>query len=530
VGVPDLNQKISTKQKTTSKNGKELESYLVRADEIPVGIFIYTKQEEFVPIYSVIFPKFDQNVLNEIENIKKQMISEVKISMDEILDPKKILMVKQKFLEKAVELLTKRFPQLDEKSKTIYAYHILHEMIGLGRLEVMLNDDYVEEIVINNSNEPVWVYHKKYGWLKTDIIIKSEEEIYNYATAIGRRSGREITDLKPLMDTHLITGDRVNATLSSISIKGNTITIRKFPRKPFTITDFVKNKTVDSSILSLIWLAIEYEMSVIIVGGTATGKTSFLNAIAAFIPPNQRVISIEDTKELNLPQFLHWIPMLVKEPNPEGKGAVSMLDLLVNSLRMRPDRIIVGEIRRHEEAEVLFEAMHTGHSVMATLHAFDSEEALTRLMNPPINIPESMIAAVDLFLVLGRLRREGIRKLTEFSEIVPFVDKEGKYHVSINNLFKFHVKTGELVKSNTSKRLLESIQQVSSMSYIELKSDMYNKKKVIDWIVENNINTVNTVGKVIAEYYKDSEAVLQKIDSGAKPEEILGSFVQELQR
>ncbi|MEM5772672.1 MAG: ATPase, T2SS/T4P/T4SS family [Candidatus Aenigmatarchaeota archaeon] len=521
-----LSQSLSIKQKIAIKNGKEVESYTVKADEIPVQILICTTQEDFVPVYNVIFPKFDPKILAEIENIKKQIISEVKISMDEIIDMKKILVVKQKFLNKILELLSTKFPTMEENWKKIYAYRIIHEMLGLGNLEVMLSDDKVEEIVINNSSEPVWVYHKKYGWLKTNITVGSEEEIYNYAAAIGRRSGREITELKPLMDTFLTTGDRVNATLSSISIKGNTITIRKFPRKSFTITDFIKNKTVDSSILSLIWQAIEHEMSLIIVGGTATGKTSFLNAISAFIPPNQRVISIEDTKELSLPQFLHWIPMVVKEPNPEGKGAVSMLDLLVNSLRMRPDRIIVGEIRRHEEAEVLFEAMHTGHSVMATLHAFDSEEALIRLTNPPINVHESMIAALDLLLVLGRLRREGIRKLTEFTEIVPFVDKDGRYHVTINPMFKFHIKTGEIIKSNPSKRIIENLQEISGMSYAELKNDLYNKKKVIDWIVANDINTVNSVGKVIAEYYKDSEAVLQKINSGAKPEDILGSLVK----
>lgn len=522
-------KKVYTVPLPSTKIKDEVDKYTVYSDEIPAIISIYKTEDQFVPIYSVTIPYLEESVLKETESIKDQLITEVKISMEEILDLKKSMVVKKKFFDKAMELLSIKFPTLDEKLRRMYAYYLLHEMLGLGTLEIMLSDDGIEEIVVNNSEEPLWVYHKKHGWLKTNIKIETEEEIYNYAAAIGRRSGREITELKPLMDTHLTTGDRVNSTLCPVSTLGNTITIRKFPRKPFTITDFVQNQTVSSSLLSLIWLSIEYEANIIIAGGTATGKTSFLNAISAFIPPNQRVISIEDTKELNLPKFLHWVPMIMREPNPEGKGEVSMLDLLVNSLRMRPDRIIVGEIRRNREAEVLFEAMHTGHSVLATLHAFDSEEALIRLTNPPINVPESMVAVLDLFLILGRLRRERIRKLTEITEISPFLGNDGKYHVSINPLFKFHIKTGELISENASKKLLDSIRELSGMSYIELKNEMYNKKKVIDWIVANNINTTNTVGKIIAEYYKDKDNVLEKITSGANPREVLGTFAKELE-
>ena len=522
-------KKVYTVPLASTKSKDEIDKYTVYSDEIPAVISIYKTEDQFVPVYTLTIPYLEESVLKEIESIKDQMITEVKISMEEILDLKKSVVIKNKFFDKAMELLSAKLPILDEKLRRMYAYYLLHEMLGLGILEIMLSDDGIEEIVVNNSEEPIWVYHKKHGWLKTNIKIETEEEIYNYAAAIGRRSGREITELKPLMDTHLTTGDRVNSTLSPVSIFGNTITIRKFPRKPFTITDFVQNQTVTSSLLSLIWLSIEYEANIIIAGGTATGKTSFLNAISAFIPPNQRVISIEDTKELNLPKFLHWVPMIMREPNPEGKGEVSMLDLVVNSLRMRPDRIIVGEIRRNREAEVLFEAMHTGHSVLATLHAFDSEEALIRLTNPPIDVPESMVAVLDLFLILGRLRRERIRKLTEITEISPFLGNDGKYHVNINPLFKFHIKTGELLSENASKKLLDSIRELSGMSYIELKNEMYNKKKVIDWIVANNINTTNTVGKIIAEYYRDKDNVLEKITSGANPRDLLGPFAKELE-
>lgn len=513
---------------TSLKSADEMAKYMVHIDHVPALIRIVHKEEDFVPIYEVHFLKFKKQILEIIEKIKNELISEVKISMSEILDPKMSEVVKQKFFKKALELISKSLPSLPKDESKMYAHHLLHEMLGLGPLEVMLFDDHVEEIVVNNSEDPVWVFHKKYGWLKTNVRIQKEEDIYNYATSIGRKAGREITNLNPLMDARLGTGDRVNATLFPISTSGNTITIRKFPRKPFTITDLMKLKTIETEILALLWLAIEYEMNIIIAGGTATGKTSLLNALSVFIPPNQRIISVEDTRELNLPSSLHWVPLLMREPNPEGKGEVSMLDLVVNSLRMRPDRILVGEIRRHREAEVLFEAMHTGHSVCATLHANTSEETIVRITNPPISVPESMVSAVDLILIIDRQRREGIRRLVEITEVVPVIGDDGKYHIKLNTLFKFNLKTGELVKANTSQKLFKDLRDLSGYSISEIKNDLNEKRIVLEWLVNKNINTVNGVGKAIAEYYKNKDAVLKVITENRDPREILGKFAEEL--
>jgi flagellar protein FlaI len=401
-------------------------------------------------------------------------------------------------------------------------------MLGLGPLEIMLSDDNIEEVVINSSDEPVWVFHKKYGWLKSTVVIKNESDIYNYAASIGRKGGREVTNLSPLMDARLTTGDRVNATLFPVSARGNTITIRKFSRKPFTITHLMQLKTVETEVLALLWLAIEYEMNIIIAGGTATGKTTFLNALMVFIPPNQRIISIEDTRELNLPSSLHWVPLLMREPNPEGRGEVTMLDLVVNSLRMRPDRIIVGEIRRHREAEVLFEAMHTGHSVCATLHANTSQETLIRITNPPISVPESMVAALDLILIVDRQRKDSIRRLSEITEVLPVIGEDGKYHAKLNTLFKFQLKTGELEMTNRSEKLFKDLQELSGDSIKEINTDLDEKKMILDWLVKKNIATVNSVGKVIAEYYKNKETVLKVVKEDRDPREVLGRFVEEL--
>jgi flagellar protein FlaI len=183
-----------------------------------------------------------------------------------------------------------------------------------------MDDTNLEEIAINNAEEPVWVYHLKYGWLKTTIRLQNEEQIRHYASMIGRRIGRQITILEPLMDAHLAAGDRVNATLGPISVRGNTITLRKFAAKPWTITDFIQSETISTGAAALIWLGVQFELSALISGGTATGKTSMLNVVANFFPPNQRVISIEDTREIQLPKFLHWVPMITRLPNPERRN------------------------------------------------------------------------------------------------------------------------------------------------------------------------------------------------------------------
>jgi flagellar protein FlaI len=290
-----------------------------------------------------------------------------------------------------------------------------------------------------------------------------------------------------------------------ISLKGNTITLRKFAAKPWTITDFIKSKTISTEAAALIWLGVQYELSIIISGGTATGKTSMLNVVSNFFPPNQRIISIEDTHEIQLPKFLHWIPMITRLPNPEGRGAITMLDLLVNSLRMRPDRIIVGEIRRKQEAEVLFEAIHTGHSVYATVHANDTDETITRLTNPPIDIPKSMLPAVSMILVQYRNRRTGIRRTFQISEILP--------DSSTNVLIQLNIKKDKLEKAHESISIMKTLQMFTGMTRKEINKDIKEKELVLNWLVKHNINIVDDVGRVMAEYYTEKGNLMKTVRS-----------------
>ena len=480
---------------------KIITTYNFDSGGIPITIKVYTKKDEFVPIYDVSITGISKNTEIVLDKIKEELTSQVSLGMVDILDTKETGVIEKKFTQAIERLLNKHFPDASQKVIDFLKSYLIQKSLGLGSVEILMDDINLEEVAINCKEEPIWVYHLKYGWLKTNIRMESEEQIRHYASMIGRRIGRQITILEPLMDAHLAAGDRVNATLEPISVKGNTLTLRKFAAKPWTITDFIKSETISTAAAALIWLGVQYELSTLISGGTATGKTSMLNVVANFFPPNQRVISIEDTREIRLPKFLHWVPMITRLPNPEGKGEISMLDLLVNSLRMRPDRIVVGEIRRKREAEVLFEAIHTGHSVYATVHANDTRETITRLTNPPIEIPKTMLPAISMIIVQYRNRRTGIRKTFQISEILP--------NSEANVLIQLDIKSGKLNKINKSRSLLNTIQTFTGFSNKELIKSLKEREHVLKWLVKQNINTVDSVGKVMAEYYTQPDYLMK---------------------
>lgn len=485
-----------------------IETYSFDSKNIPISITIKSSPDDFVPIYTISISKISATTELILEKIRQQLINEVNLGIVEITDMKKSGEVEEKFQHTISVLINKYFPDMEEKTKDFLITYLIQKSLGLGNLEILMNDDFLEEIVINSPGNPVWIYHKKHGWLKTNISIDTDDQTKHYATMIGRKVGRQISVLEPLLDAHLNEGDRVNATLFPISTAGNTITFRKFSRNPFTITHFLKYGTMTYSAASLIWLAMQYELSAIIAGGTASGKTSTLNVLATFFPPNQRIISIEDTREIRLPKFLHWVPMSTRLANAEGKGEVSMGNLLVNSLRMRPDRILVGEVRRKIEAETLFEAIHTGHSVYATFHANTAHETVQRLTNPPIEVPKSMLPAISMIIMQFRNRRTGNRRTFQIAEILP--------DSTANILMQYDSKKDKLISVGKSKALLNTLKLFTGFSDSDIKKDLAEKEKILKYLVKNNIDTVDGVGRVMAEYYTNKTNVMTWVKQNKK--------------
>ena len=487
------------KKRLPEKEGV-LDSYVYDNEGIQVLAKIFTKEGEYVPQYEVNVRELSEGTRLVLNTLKGELITTVKLDITDIIDPKKRDEVKNKFESRANFLLSKHFPTLSESDKKVLTAYLLQNSLGLGDLEPLMHDNALEEVAINSSAEPVWVYHKKYGWCKTNVHLKNEESIYDISAMIGRRIGKQINTLNPVMDAHLSSGDRVNATMFPVSSFGNTITIRKFSRNPWTIPYLIELNCISPQVAGLIWLCMQNELSLLVAGGTGSGKTSFLNAISCLIPANQRIISIEDTRELTLPTFLQWVPMVTREPNAEGKGEITMLNLLVNSLRQRPDRIIVGEVRKQREAEILFEAMHTGHSVYATLHADNAAEAVTRLTTPPISMPKESLSALAGVVVQFRHRRLNIRRTLEFAE----VQKGG----DINSLYRWDIKSDKINEVGKMVSLSATLSLYAGLTQREIDQDVSDKAKIFSWMVKKGYKSVNTVGALVSQYYMNPDAVV----------------------
>ena len=479
-------------------------NYFLEADGAKVNVEIRKEGEDY--IYNINLPKFNVGTESLLRYIKNELIASATINIQELSEQESFVKMKKRFLTEITLLLKEKVPHIENETEKMLAGILMQDMLGLGSIEFLISDPNLEEIVIQSSKEPVRVYSKKYGWLKTNIYIPTEDSIINYANIIARRVGRQITVLDPLLDAHLLTGDRINAVLYPINSKGSTIVIRKFSRDPYTIIDLIKNSTCSVDIAALLWMAVEYEMNILVSGGTASGKTSFLNAFMPFIPPNHRIISIEDTRELVLPDFLYWNPLVTRTSNSEGKGKVTMLDLLVNSLRMRPDRIILGEMRKHEEAMVLFEAMHTGHSVYATVHADSAPETISRLTNPPIDIPGNLLKAVNLNVVMFRDRKKGIRRILQVAEF----DVEGDRATS-NIIYRWVPEKDQIIEHRESMRFFEDLSRHTGLSEIDIRKELQERKDILNWMIKNNLRSINEVGNAMELFYQDKKSLAEII-------------------
>jgi flagellar protein FlaI len=483
--------------------GKEYAAYELDAHGLRVKVRIADKGD-FAPSYEVTTPGVGEATKVLMLSLRQVLVSMVPIDPSRIEDKEYVDELTHKYEEASKIIIDRYLPGSSEETKKVLIAYVINVMLGLGDLETPLADENLEEIAVNTSKEPVWVYHKTIGWCKTNLTISEEEMIYDDAEHIGRRVGRQITSLTPLMDAELPDGSRVNATLYPISQKGNTITIRKFGKNPWTMPAMIANNTLSAEMGGLVWLCIENEVSLLISGGTASGKTSFLNAMSIFMPPNRRIVSVEETRELTLPSFLHWIPMLTRQPNPEGKGEVTLYDLMINSLRQRPDIMLVGEVRIKKDAETLFEAIHTGHAVYGTVHADNAQDTVVRMTNPPIEVPKLMMNAFGGILTLFRHRRLGIRRMLEMGELTRAGD--------INVIYRWDMRNDVFSHISEIARLSETISLYGGFTRAELLQNIEEKSKILTWMVKNKVVGVDDAGYFVSKYYQNRNKIVEIVD------------------
>lgn len=494
-----------------------IDKYEINFENTKISILIYSTPEEFVNTYEVGILETGEYTKFVIEKIKEDLLREGIFEGDENDGENTNITynnLKELYIKKVRELIKYYLPMLTFEIKEKLITYIVQKSLDLGFVDILITDENLEELTINGGDSFIMVYHRKHGWLKTNLKFLSDEEIKSIASRIALENKKYFSNLNPLLDAHLRGGHRVNATLNSISTKGTSITIRRFSDKPWTVSDLINSKTSNSLALAIIWIAMENELSIIVTGGTGSGKTSFLNAISTFIPASQRIISVEDTREIRLPDYSHWVPMEARQKNQEGKGGVSMLDLIVNSLRMRPDRIIIGEIRRKAEAEVLFEAMRTGHSVYGTFHANTARETILRLVSAPIEIPKITLSALGLVVVQHRNRKTGQRVTLQIAEM----DSSGNEKV----ITQYNPKLNKFIMKNKPVSLIQKLEEFQGISEKDFYDSIKERILVLEYLARFNINKIDDVGKIINKYYLNPKKLFQfiKLEFAKKNKEL----------
>lgn len=481
-------------------------------------------EEEGELVYKVKLPELNPADEQFIADVLDRTIKELSINLDAISDQEtrkgklrdevlKMMLGEIDGLKSGVKKL-EGFEVPDNKKLAQMCEIIIDSMIGYGAIEPLLADDALEEVMVVGTNAPVYVAHRKHGTLPTNLVFEDDMCIQRIIERIGRFSGRKIDIANPLLDARLPDGSRVNATLRPASLDGSTITIRKFKAEALTMIDIIKFGTFSSEVAAFMWLAVDgmgvKPANVLVSGGTGSGKTTTLNCLGLFIPKRDRVITIEDTAELQLP-LQHMIRLETKPPNVEGKGGLSFNQLLINTLRMRPDRLILGEVRG-EEASTLFVAMNTGHDgCMGTAHANTANETVTRLINAPMNVPLIMIPAMDLIIMQNRISVGGKvgRRVTEIAEIAGTeLDK-----VLLNKIYEHDPKDDKVKSTGTPSRLKQDIAKKGGISGEELNIELEKRAIVLDYLVSKNITKLEDVYKWIQDYYKDPDGVLERMKS-----------------
>lgn len=392
------------------------------------------------------------------------------------------------------------------------ARKLFQDLVGYGEIDPLIRDDNLEEIMVIGIDKPVFVYHREYGMMKTNILFKDAGEVMNLIDSIARQINRRIDQESPILDGRLPDGSRVNATIPPISADGPSMTIRKFKRDPLTIIDLINSKTISVELAAFFWLCFDglgvKSANAIISGGTSSGKTTTLNALSSFINPKERIITIEDTLELQIPHE-HVIRMETRPPNVENRGELTMNDLVKNSLRQRPDRIIVGEVRG-SEAITLFTALNTGHSGFGTLHSNDARETITRLTNAPMFVPNIMISAIDFIIMQNRIyRSDGVsfRRISEVAEVSGI--EEGV--IQLNKIFEWDPQSDTIKNVGITSKTLTEIANVSGNSLNSLYDEIKNREIVLQHMVDQNIRSIRDVSTVLEMYYLDSQKVLNRI-------------------
>jgi flagellar protein FlaI len=464
--------------------------------------------------YEIIEPTLQKEEEKQLKDIKDFLMEEVDVNLKEIETKEKA----ENYLKETAKAIIKKYrikvrPEAVDK----LIYYVIRDFLGYGKIDALMKDHLIEDISADGVNIPIYVWHRLYESIPTNIMFKDETELDSFIVRLAYLARKNISIASPILDASLPDGSRIQLTYGNeVTRRGSTFTIRRFRVDPLTISDLIAFKTISSEMAAYLWYVIENRASVVVAGGVAAGKTTMLNCLSMFIKPEMKIVSVEDTQELNLPHE-NWVPSVVRlgfGHEDRKSGTITLFDLLKAAVRQRPDYIIVGEVRG-EEAYTLFQAMATGHLGMSTIHAESVEAVINRLESEPMNIPKSLIAMTDVIMVMTRTEIDGrpVRRTGETAEIVEF--DRNKKNILTEEVFHWNPRGDEFVFSGHSTLLERHARKVDA-SAEEIKTELNRRKTVLEWMAHGGIRRNTEVANVIREYYVNPNRVFQKARVGLR--------------
>jgi len=469
-----------------------------------VGIEI--NEDSGILKYHTVEPTLSEDEYELLTRIKSLIIDQMDVSLDVLKDPEQM----DAYLRTQVQLIFKKFERkIPKESEDKFVYYLNRDFLGYGKIDLLMRDENIEDISCNGVKTPIYVWHRQYESIPTNVIYESEDELDKIVIRLAYRSGRQISISHPIMEGTLPEGLRVHLTLKEVSKRGDTFTIRKFRENPYTVVDLIKNNTISAEIAAYLWLLVEHGRSVMICGATASGKTTLLNSLSMFIKPEMKVVTIEEVRELRLHE--NWIPMVPRFSYQPGVTEITLFDLLKSALRQRPDYIIVGEVRG-EEAYTLFQAIATGHGGLCTIHSDTVDYAIKRLLSRPLNIPAMMVPLMNVLLQIRRVNI-GDKVMRRADTVTEVIGLSSSDQVQIEHRFKWDSIDDTYRFQESSGSGESTFKQISNLRNVPegtLKEEMQKRTLILEWMVKKNINTYAQVSELVHNYYRNPEEVLTR--------------------
>jgi flagellar protein FlaI len=464
--------------------------------------------------YEIIEPTLQKDEEKYLHEIKNFLMDEVDVNLKDIENKEKA----ETYLRQKIKDLIKKYRiKIPKEAVDKLTYYIIRDFIGYGKIDPLMRDPLIEDISTDGVNIPIYVWHRLYESLPTNILFIDAAELDSFVVRLAYLAGKNISIAAPILDASLPEGSRIQLTYGrEVTRRGSTFTIRRFRADPLTISDMIAFNTLSSEMTAYLWYLIEHRASVLVAGGVASGKTTMLNCLSMFIKPEMKIVSVEDTQEINLPHE-NWIPSVVRasfKGEDKQSNTITLFDLLKAAVRQRPDYIIVGEVRG-QEAYTLFQAMATGHLGMCTIHAESAEAVINRLESEPMNIPKPLIAMTNVILVMERTEVDGkpARRVGAATEVKGFEARNNA--ILTEEVFHWNPKFGKFASSGNSS-LLEKHMKKTGLTDEDIKHELKARKIVLEWMVKQGIRRHNEVAKVVREYYANPNRVFQKARVGLK--------------